>query len=103
MRHKIWLSLILIALTNPLQAQCRMAAAGACVSVPIKKAAPPVEIGEVIPRGKYSMVMDARWYGLSPATDGWVYLRVGRDVYRVDYVTMTVLERATEETRGNWP
>jgi hypothetical protein len=49
------------------------------------------------------MVMDARWYGLSPATDGWVYFQIERDVYRVDYVTMTVLERATEETSGNWP
>ena len=80
-----------------------MAAAGACVSVPVKKLPPPVTIGEVIQKGKYSMVMDARWYGLPPAKDGWVYFRIERDVYRVDYVTMTVLERATAETGRNWP
>ncbi len=49
------------------------------------------------------MVMDARWYGLPPAQDGWVYFRIERDVYRVDYVTMTVLERATAEAGRNWP
>jgi hypothetical protein len=87
----------------PAMAQCRMAAAGACVSVPVKKTLPPVAIGDVIPLGKYSMVMDARWYGLPPAQDGWVYFRIERDVYRVDYVTMTVLERATDETSSNWP
>ena len=90
-------------LASTASAQCRMAAAGACHVVPVKKAPPPVEIGEIIPRGKYSMVMDATWYGLPPAQDGWIYYRIGRDVYRVDYRTMEVLERATEETSRNWP
>ncbi|WP_394152494.1 hypothetical protein [Loktanella salsilacus] len=80
-----------------------MAAAGSCVSVAPQRTPPPVAIGEVIPKGKYSMVMDARWYGLPPAQDGWVYFRIERDVYRVDYVTMTVLERATAEAGRNWP
>ena len=98
------LTIILFSIVaSAASAQCRMAAAGACHVVPVKKAPPPVEIGEIIPRGKYSMVMDATWYGLPPAQDGWIYYRIGRDVYRVDYRTMEVLERATEETSRNWP
>ena len=92
-----------LTLSSAASAQCRMAAAGACHVVPVKKAPPPVEIGEIIPRGKYSMVMDARWYGLPPAKDGWIYYRIERDVYRVDYRTMEVLERATDEAGRNWP
>ena len=95
--------LIIMAAASPVAAQCRMAAAGACHVVPVKKSPPPVAIGEVIPRGKYSMVMDATYYGLPPAQDGWIYYRIEKDVYRVDYRTMTVLERATEETSRNWP
>ena len=49
------------------------------------------------------MVMDARWYGLPPARDGWVYFRVEDDVYRVDFMTREVLERATAEAGANWP
>ena len=99
-------TLILVAFSifaTEASAQCRMAAAGSCKVVPVRKVPPPVEIGEIIPRGKYSMVMDARWYGLPPAQDGWIYYRIGRDVYRVDYRTMEVLERATDETSRNWP
>jgi hypothetical protein len=103
LHRKLLFFIYLTVAAAPAQAQCRMAAAGACVSVPIKKSLPPVTIGEVIQKGKYSMVMDARWYGLPPAQDGWVYFRIERDVYRVDYITMTVLERATAETGRNWP
>lgn len=70
---------------------------------PPKPAPPPVEIGEIIPRGKYSMVLNARWYGLPDARDGWIYFRIEDEVYRVDYQTMEVLERATSETSANWP
>ena len=63
----------------------------------------PVEIGDILERGKYTMVMNARWYGLPPARDGWVYFRVEDEVYRVDYLTRKVLERATPEAGRNWP
>ena len=103
MWHKLLLSIALAGIAGTATAQCRMAAAGACHVVPVKKAPPPVQIGEIIPRGKYSMVMDARWYGLPPARDGWIYYRIEKDVYRVDYRTMEVLERATDEAGRNWP
>lgn len=102
LRHTLFL-LILSLSTTSASAQCRMAAAGSCTVVPATQAPPPVAIGELIPRGKYSMVMDATWYGLPPARNGWIYYRIARDVYRVDYTTMEVLERATSETSRNWP
>ncbi len=64
---------------------------------------PPVEIGEILERGRYSMILNARWYSLPDAKDGWVYFRIEDDVYRVDFETMEVLERATSEAGANWP
>lgn len=63
----------------------------------------PVEVGAILPKGEYSMLMNATWYGLPPAKDGWVYFRVKNDVYRVDFITREVLERATAEVARNWP
>ena len=63
----------------------------------------PNVVGAVLPRGAYSIVMNARWYGLPDARDGWVYMRIEDDVYRVDYRTMEVLERVTHKTGANWP
>ena len=109
------LTLALLALAPAAQAQCRFAAIGAgCAEVEQSEprmvmvkarppAPPPVEIGEVLERGQYSMLMNAAYYGLPLPRDGWVYFRIDRDVYRVDYRTMTVLERATGETARNFP
>ena len=95
---------------NTATASCLTANTGAgCARVPLTTAAPrplppgPVEVGDILPRGKYSMVMNAGWYGLPPARDGWVYFRVEDDVYRVDFMTREVLERATSEAGQNWP
>ena len=95
------------------QAQCLTASTGAgCATAkfikpPPTKAEtlgpPPVEIGSYIDRGEYTIILNARWYGLPDARDGWVYYRIEDDVYRVDYRTMQVLERATAETSANWP
>lgn len=103
---------VFLALIAPgAEAQCRTANTGAgcatarvIVTPPAADPGPgPVEIGTILPRGEYTMVMNARWYGLPPARDGWVYFRVEDDVYRVDYATREVLERATEEAGENWP
>ncbi|KQI68483.1 hypothetical protein AN189_09185 [Loktanella sp. 3ANDIMAR09] len=87
-----------------------MAAIGAgCATAPIRKVTPPapepapVNIGDVLEPGQYSMVMNAAYYGLPLPRDGWVYFRISRDVYRVDYRTLTVLERATDGAARNWP
>ena len=87
------------------QAQCRIAIAGtACVAVPNSSAvAPdPVEIGEVLERGQYQMIMNARYYGLPAVSDGWVYMRIEDEIYRVDWRTHTVLEKVTDQASRNW-
>lgn len=65
-------------------------------------ASPLVGVGEVLPRGKYSIILNAEYYGLSPVSDGWVYMRVGSDAYRVDWQTHQVLERVTDDVAANF-
>lgn len=111
MRSIILISLLIWPVS--VQAQCLTANTGAGCSTakiisvpkaPTRTLGPaPVEIGSILPRGKYTMILNARWYGLPDAADGWVYFRIVDDVYRVDYRTMEVLERATAETSANWP
>ena len=106
--------LFLIAFPVVSSAQCLTASTGAgCATAPVTVAPPspepvslgpgPVEIGAILPKGEFSMLMNATWYGLPPAKDGWVYFRVEDDVYRVDFQTREVLERATSEVGRNWP
>jgi hypothetical protein len=63
---------------------------------------PLVGVGDVLPRGEYSIILNADYYGLPPVSDGWVYMRVGGDAYRVDWQTHQVLERVTERTAANF-
>lgn len=60
------------------------------------------QVGDVLPRGRYSVVVNAEYYGLSPVADGWVYVRVGHDAFRVDWDTHQVLERVTDQAAANW-
>ena len=59
-------------------------------------------IGDVLPRGEHSIVHNAEYYGLPPVSDGWVYMRVGQDAFRVDWQTHQVLERVTDEASANF-
>ena len=61
-----------------------------------------VGVGEVLPRGEYSLILNADYYGLPPVSDGWVYMRIGQDAYRVDWQTHEVLERVTENVAANF-
>lgn len=63
---------------------------------------PLVGVGDVLPRGEYSIILNADYYGLPPVSDGWVYMRVGQDAYRVDWHSHEVLERVTERTAANF-
>ena len=86
-------------------AQCQVAIPGtACVAVPqpLNPAPPPVEIGQTLERGQYSMLMNARYYGLPNVRDGWVYMRIEDDIYRVDWKSHEVLERVTDQAAKNW-
>lgn len=86
-------------------AQCRIAVAGtACVAVPQSSAtAPdPVKVGDILKRGEYQMIMNARYYGLPAVSDGWVYMRIEDEIYRVDWRTHRVLEKVTDQAARNW-
>lgn len=105
MRHLIALALVCTSLPMSAQAQCRIAIAGtACVAVPNSSAtAPdPVAVGDVLERGEYQMIMNARYYGLPAVSDGWVYMRIEDEIYRVDWRTHTVLEKVTDQASRNW-
>ncbi len=86
-------------------AGCVVAAAPTTVSLEASEpdpAGPLVEIGQVLERGQFSMLLNADYYGLPPVRDGWVYLRIGHDVYRVDWRSHEVLERVTHQTASNF-
>ena len=99
--------ILTVAATLPTlaHAQCRMAVAGAaCVVVPqsAESAEQPVEIGQVLERGQYPMLMNSRYYGLPSVSDGWVYMRIEDEIYRVDWLSQTVLENVTDQANRNW-
>lgn len=102
---------IIVALTSQADASCLTANTGAgCHTAPRAATPPtaglgpaPVEIGTILPEGEYTMILNSQWYGLPRPKDGWVYFRIVDDVYRVDFATRKVLERATREASANWP
>lgn len=113
----IILTLVLGATTASAQS-CRLALTGAnCV-----KAGPPLPDresaivrlksgqqrgealapGTILPRNQYNVLLLADYYGLPAVQDGWVYIEVERNVYRVDFRTYRVLEMVTDQTAANW-
>lgn len=62
----------------------------------------PVPRGTILPRNQYNVLLLSEYYGLPPVEDGWVYLEVERNVYRVDFRTYQVLEMVTDQTTANW-
>jgi hypothetical protein len=61
-----------------------------------------VAVGDVLPRGEYSIILDTAYYGLPPVSDGWVYMRVDQNAYRVDWQTHRVLEQVTDQAAANF-
>lgn len=105
------LFLFLMFTATAADASCLMASAGAVCDAPPRRALPPtaglgpapIEIGAILAKGEYDMVLNSQYYGLPFPRDGWVYFRIEDDVYRVDFETREVLERATREASANWP
>ena len=86
-------------------AGCLIKIAGtACHSVPksFTQRPGPVEVGETIERGAYSVLMNPRYYGLPAVTDGWVYMRIEDEIYRVEWRSHRVLERVTHRASSNF-
>lgn len=101
----VFAALAALLVPQAASAQCRIAVAGtACVAIapPAAPKPDPVEIGQTLERGTYSMLMNARYYGLPRAQDGWVYMRIEDEIYRVDWMSHEVLEKVTHLASGNW-
>lgn len=63
---------------------------------------PLVDVGETLTRGEYPIIINAEYYGLPAVSGGWVYMRVGKDAYRVDWQSHKVLERVTDQAAANF-
>lgn len=103
-------ALVLILLAGTADAQCLMAAAGKCVSVPraerptsVHDRRPdPVEVGDMLDRAEHAVLNDREYYGLPPVRDGWVYVRIEHELYRVDWDSFEVLAKVTHHANDNW-
>lgn len=96
-------AVLLALLGTSAQAQCRIQTAGSsCVTVPnAQRYVSPYAVGDILPRGAYNVLFNATYCGLPPASSGWSYLRVEREVMRVDMATMTVLDVVTANLSHN--
>jgi hypothetical protein len=111
-------AMVALSLPGPAQAGCLAGSGASCLAsegVPARPAAlvqmalsttsapsAQVAVGAVLPRGKYSLILDAGYYGLPSPSAGWVYMRVGQDAYRVDWQSHQVLERVTDQAAANF-
>ncbi|MBM9594995.1 hypothetical protein [Roseitranquillus sediminis] len=60
----------------------------------------PYAIGDVLPRGRYFVLLNSDYYGLRPVDGFWRYYEVEGRVYRVRPDTLEILEDATGETNA---
>ena len=98
-------AVFLCLLATPAAAQlCATAPEGSgCVIVPQdQRSAPLVAPGDILKRGEHSILANPRYYGLPPREAGWIYMRVGRDVVRMDWASGEVLEIVTGQTSRNF-
>lgn len=90
-------------------AQCRVSLPGTVCVVPPRSPSTGAAadkgalIGSILTRGSYQLMLNSRYYGLPPVADGWVYMRIGDEIYRVDWVSHEVLERVTDQASRNFP
>ena len=62
--------------------------------------APQFGVGDTLPRGRYSLLLNSEYYGLPPADGDWRYYRVEGRVLRVRPETLQILGDATAETNA---
>ena len=63
---------------------------------------PLYEPGDVLPRGRYSMLMNSAYYGLPPAPEGTLYFQVDLKVLLVDRTTYEVLADVSREVAATF-
>jgi len=106
-----------LCFTSPATAECLMATSGASCAVagpsyervtPLDRLrdsyarGPELAPGTQLPRGKYNVLLLSDYYGLPPVRDGWVYMDVARNIYRVDFRSYRIIDMVTDQTAANW-
>lgn len=85
------------AMTGTAAAQsCDMSNTGAkCIAaVSAGTAAPLVAPGDTLPP-RYYVLLNTEYFGLPPASDGWLYFEVERRIFRVESRTRRVIDDVT--------
>ena len=62
--------------------------------------APRFRVGDTLPRGRYSVLLNSEYYGLPPVDGHWRYYRVEGQVLRVRPDTLEILGNATAEANA---
>ena len=92
LRMKIVLTLALICVASTSKA-CVTGAK--CITIPESQRSESYEIGDVLPRGKYQMMINSRYNGLPKPDQGTLYFKVDHRVLRVELNTLMVVEDMT--------
>ncbi|MEM1064860.1 MAG: hypothetical protein AAGJ74_05115 [Pseudomonadota bacterium] len=102
MRPIFALPLAMLFVASSAEAACRIA--GAKCLTPEKRAeVTRYAVGEALPRGKYTVLLNTEYYGLPPTDGTFWYFKVDRRVLKVEPQTMEVLEDVTRAaSRAVW-
>jgi len=66
-----------------------------CITIPDSQKSKQFEIGDVLPRGKYQMMLNSRYNGLPKPKDGTLYYKVDHRILRVEMNSLKVVEDMT--------
>lgn len=77
------------------QAALACTAGAKCLTAPETTSIPEYVPGDVLPRGKYQMLLNSEYYGLPPNQAGTWYFRVDHRVMRVRPDTLEIVEDVT--------
>lgn len=63
---------------------------------------PLYERGDILPRGRYSMLMNSAYHGLPPAPEGTLYFQVDLKVLLVDRTTYEIIDDVSREVAATF-
>lgn len=63
---------------------------------------PIYEQGDILPRGRYSMLMNSAYHGLPPAPEGTLYFEVDLKVMLVDIETYEILQDVSRDVAATF-
>ena len=90
------LFLPLFSMTSGAALAC--ASGAKCQTAPEGAVATGYQVGDLLPRGQFQVLLNSEYYGLPPVPQGSWYFRVDRQVMRVRPDTLEILEDVTHLT-----